>query len=196
MKQLIAAVAESLAGQLEDEGMGADEVEDFLEEYPNAAESTLEGMEDEYGTDLVSLWPKMKAEVIKKVQEIIGESAGTDANVEVNESVLAIAGGIILGALGLNLITKIFKGVSAGVQLARVTEPAKLKEMASQIAQETIMKMGKNPIQVVLWEKTVGDMIDKGEIKNGIQLAKTIKGIDDIDIKKVFESSDSDVNED
>jgi hypothetical protein len=74
MKELIAEVAELLAGQLADEGMEANEVEDFLEEYPNAAESTLEGLEDKYGTDLVNMWPKMKADVIKKVQEILDES--------------------------------------------------------------------------------------------------------------------------
>lgn len=74
MKKLTAEVAELLAGQLADEGMEAGEVEDFLEQYPNAAESTLEGLEDKYGADLVNLWPKMKAEVIKKVQEILDES--------------------------------------------------------------------------------------------------------------------------
>lgn len=196
MKEVIAAVAESLAGQLDDEGMEADEVEDFLEENPNAAESTLEGMEEEYGVDLVSLWPKMKAEVIKKVREILGESSEIENGDDVNESALAIAGGIILGALGLNLIAKIFKGVSAGISLMRVTDPGKMKEIASQISTEAITNKGINPLKAVLWQQTVEGMIDKGEIKNAYELAKTIKGIDDIDIKKVFEGENADeVNE-
>jgi hypothetical protein len=196
MKEVIAAAAESLAGQLDDEGMEASEVEDFLEENPNAAESTLEGMEEEYGVDLVSLWPKMKADVIKKVQEILGESSEIENGDDVNESALAIAGGIILGALGLNLIAKIFKGVSAGISLMRVTDPGKMKEIASQISTEAITNKGINPLKAVLWQQTVEGMIDKGEIKNAYELAKTIKGIDDIDIKKVFEGENNDeVNE-
>jgi pyruvate-formate lyase-activating enzyme len=74
MKELIAEMVEQLTGQLDDEGVTADEVEDFLEENPSAAESTLEGLEDKYGEDLINLWPKMKAEVIKKVKSSLDES--------------------------------------------------------------------------------------------------------------------------
>jgi len=80
MKEVIAEVSELLAGQLQDEGMESDEVENFLEEYPNAAESTLEGLEDKYEADLVNLWPKMKAEVIKKVKEMLDENTNESVN--------------------------------------------------------------------------------------------------------------------
>jgi hypothetical protein len=153
-----------------------------------------EDQKKDFFNEITKDWEKGKGATESGKKDV--EEHGVKESLHVNESALAIAGGIILGALGLKVIANIFRGVSAGVQLARVTEPAKLKEMASQISQETIMKMGKNPLQVVLWQKTVEEMIDKGQITNGIQLAKTIKGIDDIDIKKVFESEETEpVNE-
>lgn len=76
MKKLIDIVVDQLAGQISDEG-------EDLEYYPNiekflkskqgetAAMSALEGLSDEDDfldeDDLTSLWPKIKAEVIKKV---------------------------------------------------------------------------------------------------------------------------------
>jgi hypothetical protein len=98
MKEVIDAVAESLAGQLSDEGITADEVQEFLEESPNAAESTLEGMEDEYGVDLVSMWPKMKDEVINKVKEYMAdmesnkETEGTKVNEGINAKAKQLQG--------------------------------------------------------------------------------------------------------
>ena len=128
------------------------------------------------------------------IEKILTESE------DVNESVLAIAGGIILGALGLNVIAKIFKAVSAGVSLARITDPGKLKEITSQVTMDAITNKGINPIKAALWKGAADSMIDKGEIKNGFELAKSIKGISDIDLKKVFEEEgvdiSSDVNED
>ena len=90
MKKVIEAVAQSLAGQLSDEGMEPDEVQGFLEENPTAAESTLEGMEEEYGVDLVSMWPKMKDDVINKVKEAMAEleSVKSTKGADVNESAL------------------------------------------------------------------------------------------------------------
>jgi hypothetical protein len=93
MKEVVDAVAESLAGQLSDEGITADEAKEFLEENPVAAESTLEGMEDEYGVDLVSMWPKMKDDVINKVKEYLAdmESNKTPEGSDVNEGINAKA---------------------------------------------------------------------------------------------------------
>lgn len=84
MKELIAEMVEQLTGQLDDEGITADEVEDFLEENPSAAESTLEGLEDKYEEDLIDLWPKMKAEVIKKVKASLDEKANTGSATDVS----------------------------------------------------------------------------------------------------------------
>jgi hypothetical protein len=89
MKEVIEAVAQLLAGQLSDEGIEPDEVQDFLEENPTAAESTLEGMEEEYGVDLINLWPKMKDEVINKVKEAMAglESVKSTSGADVNEGI-------------------------------------------------------------------------------------------------------------
>ena len=84
MKELIAEMVEQLTGQLGDEGITADEVEDFLEENPSAAESTLEGLEDKYEEDLIDLWPKMKAEVIEKVKASLDEKANTGSATDVS----------------------------------------------------------------------------------------------------------------
>ena len=139
-------------------------------------------------------WPESTSyvelmEYIKKTKFKLNESE------DVNESVLAIAGGIILGALGLNVIAKIFKSVSAGVSLMRVTDPGKMKEIASQISSELITNKGINPLKAVLWQQTVEGMIDKGDIKNAYELAKTIKGINDIDLKNVFEEEGFDMSD-
>ena len=93
MKEVIEAVAQSLAGQLSDEGMEPNEVQGFLEENPTAAESTLEGMEEEYGVDLVSMWPKMKDDVINKVKEAMAEleSVKSTKGADVNEGINAKA---------------------------------------------------------------------------------------------------------
>lgn len=98
MKEVIEAVAQSLAGQLSDEGIEPDEVQGFLEENPVAAESTLEGMEEEYGVDLISLWPKMKDEVINKVKEAMAElesvksTKGADVNEGINSKAKQLQG--------------------------------------------------------------------------------------------------------
>lgn len=112
----------------------------------------------------------------------------------INENALEIAGGIILGILGLKFIGGIFKSVAAGLSLKKIKDPKKLKEISNEIATESMSKGGKNPLQVALWKNAVDSMIEKGEIKDAYELAKTIKGIDDIDIKKVFESEDLNEN--
>lgn len=88
-KELIDAAAESLAGQLSDEDVTASGAKAFLEENPNVAESTLEGMEDEYGVDLVSMYPKIKDDLINKVKEYLAdmESNKSTRGADVNEGI-------------------------------------------------------------------------------------------------------------
>ena len=75
-------------------------------------------------------------------------------------------------------------------------DPAKLKELASEIASKA---MDKNPLKAALWLGAVKEMIDKGDIKDGFGLLKTAAKMDSIDIKKVFEAEgfdfSGDVNE-
>ena len=110
---------------------------------------------------------------------------------ELDESVLAVAGGIILGILGLKTLARIMKGIFGAVSLIRMTDPKKLKEAVAEIGREAIMKRGKNPIQVALWMTTVNSMIDSGEVKNGVDLGKTWGNIDKIDLETALNSSES-----
>lgn len=115
---------------------------------------------------------------------------------EVNESALEIAGGIILGIVGLKFIGGIAKGLFGTLKLKAMKDPAKLKELASQIASKA---MDKNPLKAALWLGAVKEMIDSGDIKDGFGLLKTATKMDSIDVKKVFETEgfdfSSDVNE-
>lgn len=128
-------------------------------------------------------------EALEEQESLIkSESEKLSNTEEVNESALEIAGGVILGILGLKVIGGIFKAVLSGMSLKSVKDPKKLKEVASALATEALTKGGKNPLQVALWKNTVDQMIETKEIANAYELAKTFKGMDDIDIKKVFES--------
>lgn len=150
-----------------------------------------EDQKKDFFNEITKDWEKGKGATETGKKDV--EKHGVKEGEEVNESVLAIAGGVILGILGLKVIANIFKSVSAGIALRSITDPGKMKQIADQISSEAMSNQGKNPLQVALWQKAVIGMIDKGEIKNAYELAKTIKGIDDIDIKKVFENED--VNE-
>jgi hypothetical protein len=110
---------------------------------------------------------------------------------ELDESVLAVAGGIVLGILGLKTLARIMKGIFGAVSLIRMTDPKKLKEAVAEIGREAIMKRGKNPLQVALWMTTVNSMIDSGEVKNGVDLGKTWGNIDKIDLETALNSSES-----
>jgi hypothetical protein len=142
--------------------------------------------------------PNRERDDIKDVNE--DETSDMEAEVEdeismneeeLDESVLAVAGGIILGILGLKTLARIMKGIFGAVSLIRMTDPKKLKEAVAEIGREAIMKRGKNPIQVALWMTTVNSMIDSGEVKNGVDLGKTWGNIDKIDLETALNSSES-----
>jgi len=112
---------------------------------------------------------------------------------EVNESALEIAGGIILGIVGLKVIGGIAKGLFGTLKLKAMKDPEKLKELASQIASKA---MEKNPLKAALWLGAVKEMIDSGDIKDGFGLLKTAAKMDSIDVKKVFEAEGFDLSGD
>ena len=136
-------------------------------------------------------------EALETQESLIKNESEKIANTEeVNESALEIAGGIILGILGIKAIAATFKTVLGVVALKSVRDPKKLKEVASQLATDAMSKGGKNPLQVALWKNTVDQMIETKEISNAFELAKTFKGMDKIDIKKVFEDEGFDLSDD
>jgi len=91
-----------------------------------------------------------------------------------NESVLAIAGGIVLGLLGLRVITKILIAVFGGIDLAKMTDPVKLNQALGEIGKAAIMKEQKNPLVIAMWMAEVSEMIKSGAVKNGIDLARAM----------------------
>ena len=130
-------------------------------------------------------------EALESQESLIKAETSKLASTEVvNESALEIAGGVILGILGFKMIGSIVKGLLAGVALKSVKDPTKLKEIASELATKAMSEGGKNPLQVALWNNTVNSMIETGDIKDAYVLMKTLKGMNDIDIKKVFESEE------
>ena len=134
---------------------------------------------------------------ITKAQEALEEQEALikGESGKINESALEIAGGIVLGILGLKAIAATFKTILGVVSLKSVRDPKKLKEVASGLATEAMSKGGKNPLQVALWKNTVDQMIETKEISNAWDLAKTFKGMDKIDIKKVFEDEGFDLSD-
>ena len=129
------------------------------------------------------LKPNRERDDIKDINE-------EEVEENINESALAIAGGVILGVLGLKPILRIIKGISSAVSLAKMTDPKELKKAVSEIGREAMQK-GKNPLQIALWMSTVNSMIENGEIKNGLSLGRTWGNIDKIDLERVFSSSES-----
>ena len=111
---------------------------------------------------------------------------------ELNESALEIAGGIILGIVGLKVISGIAKGLFGTLKLKAMKDPSKLKELATEIASRA---MEKNPLKAGIWLGGVKQMIDKGEIKDGFELIK-LSNIDKLDISKIFEEAGFDVSDD
>jgi hypothetical protein len=118
---------------------------------------------------------------------------GINESEDLNESALEIAGGIILGIVGLKFIGGIAKGLFGTLKLKAMKDPAKLKELASQIASKA---MDKNPLKAALWLGAVKEMIDSGDIKDGFGLLKTATKMDSIDVKKIFEAEGFDLTND
>lgn len=160
------------------EGINWDDVKDEI--YQRLIDNNLLY----YSSDTDPEQQGKKVTSVKQIQE------------SVNESALEIAGGIILGILGLKTIAAIFKQVLGRAQLKSVKDPVKLKALASKLATEAMAEGGKNPLQCALWNNTVNTMIEKGDIKNAYELAKTFTAMDKIDIKDYFESEGFDLEGD
>ena len=117
------------------------------------------------------------------------------SNSTINESALEIAGGIVLGLVGLKAIGFLAKGIFGTMKLKLMTDPTKLKDLAEKIYSQAITKNNKNILQAALWYGAVKDMIDKGEIKNGLDLFKASMKMDKIDINKIFEAEGFDFSD-
>lgn len=152
-------------------------------QIPSREKTDYETAFEHFLGERYQLKPNRERDDIKDINE-------EEVEEDLNESALAIAGGVILGVLGLKVIFKIIKGISGAVSLIRMTDPKELKKAVAEIGKEA-MQRGKNPLQIALWMSTVESMIDNGEIKNGVELGKTWGNVDKIDLEKAFSSSES-----
>ena len=156
--------------------------------YASAGSDTDPGVLD----SIIKSLEKLKKE-FKKFSSKEEVSGTVYESEEVNESAIEIAGGIVLGIVGLKVIGGIAKGLFGTLKLKAMKDPGKLKELASQISSKA---MDKNPLKAALWNNAVDSMIDKGDIKDGFDLLKTAAKIDSIDVNKYFEAEGFDFSDD
>jgi hypothetical protein len=87
---------------------------------------------------------------------------------DVNEGVLVIAAGVILGLMGLKLLKAITKKVLGTIGMNVKIEPDKLKSILSKIVKETMFEaggmLGSDFIQIAIIERQIASKIDNGEI--------------------------------
>ena len=85
-----------------------------------------------------------------------------------NEGVLVIAAGVILGLMGLKLLKVITKKVLGTIGMNVKIEPEKLKSILSKIVKETMSEaggmLGSDFIQITIIERQIASKIDNGEI--------------------------------
>lgn len=105
----------------------------------------------------------------------------------VNESLSTIAGGIILGALGLSMIYKIIKKSIENMTLNSKLSKNKLKKIVNDIYYETrklVEDKGSDTKKIDKWKINMEKRIEEGEVKN----TKDI--LDKISDDELFESTD------
>jgi len=104
---------------------------------------------------------------------------------ELNESISAIAGGVLLGVLGLSMIYKIIKTSIKNMSLNSKLSKDKLKSIVNEIYQEALQKTSdEESKKVEIWKSKLDNEIEEGDVKN----TKDILG--KISSDEMFESSD------
>ena len=135
-------------------------------------------------------------EALETQESLIKDETTKLSNLPINESALEIAGGIVLGLVGLKAIGFLAKGIFGTMKLKMMKDPNKLKDLAEKIYDQAITQDNKKLLQGALWVNAVKSMIDKGEIKDGFQLFKTSLAMDKIDTNKIFEAEGFDLSDD
>ena len=91
---------------------------------------------------------------------------------------------MVLGIVGFKLFTKITKSIFGTVELKLTKDPVKLKELAKKVHDRAVYQDKKNAEKASLWLNAVKSKIDKGEIKNGLDIFKESTSLDKTDIAK------------
>lgn len=101
----------------------------------------------------------------------------TEQYEDMNEGALMIAGGIILGVLGLKVLKAIVKGILGGIGMHVKVGPDKLKEVVKEIQTKSLVTgklTGKDLMTVMQWSAAVNKMIDDKEIQTLAELKKAV----------------------
>jgi len=111
-----------------------------------------------------NFWNKVGKKNIKENMKakLVKESL----NEPVNEGLMTIAGGIILGVLGLKLLGVIAKKILGQVGMHVTLPPEKLKEVLGEIQKKVILEVGSGSaaIAITRLSKEIETKIDSGEI--------------------------------
>ena len=106
---------------------------------------------------------------------------------EIDESALSAlksAGDMVLGIVGFKLVTKLTKSIFGTIDLKLTKDPVKLKELAEKVHDRAVYQDKKNASKASLWLNSVKSKIDKGEIKNGLDIFKESTTLDKTDMAK------------
>jgi len=157
----------------------------MLQKYDISSPADLKDEEEKkkFFNEVSAGWDEEKSKPTPKGQTVMNESTG-----ELNESALAIAGGIILAVIGLNALRSIVKRILVGIGKNSEIEPARLKELVKEMAAEALSNglNSKDAAAVNAWQKKVESLIDSGEIKT---LGEVENYIDTNFKTEVFESA-------
>jgi hypothetical protein len=126
----------------------------------------------EFGMDIdqdqaFKILQKRLAMEIEDLEESVDGSKVVKSD-PMNEGVLVIAAGVILGLMGLKLLKVITKKVLGTIGMNVKIEPEKLKSILSKIVKETMFEaggmLGSDFIQIAIIERQIASKIDNGEI--------------------------------
>jgi hypothetical protein len=99
----------------------------------------------------------------------------------VNEGVLTIAAGVILGFMGLKLLGAVARKIVGAIGANVKQEPAKLKLILKKVVEDTIAEagsmLGANLIQIAIIKGQIDKKIDSGEITTIGEMMKAFEAL-------------------
>lgn len=156
----------------------------MLQKYDISSPAELKSDEEKkkFFDEVSAGWDKEASKPTAKGKEILNESTG-----ELNESAIAIAGGIILAVIGLNALRSLVNRVLVGIGKNVEIEPEKLKTLVKDMSTEALSSglNSKDASAINAWQRKVESLIDSGEIKT---LGQVEKYIDSNFKTEIFES--------
>ena len=116
-----------------------------------------------------------------RMQMLAGIITESQYKEKLNESVLGIAAGVILGFVGLKLLGAVARKIVGEIGANVKQEPAKLKLILKKIVEDTIAEagsmLGTNLMQIVLIKGQIDKKIDSGEITTIGEMMNVFKSL-------------------